>query len=138
MMEGRLFGEINSLTFDGCLSSWVAKSLCLSHKFLCANFFVLILEQCTSRSGPSLHQKERKFGRFSRILLFAFAFQGFCSRTRCVFRAIPTRICILLQRRAFPRKSLRKENSLDLGCRKEKNEFISSPSIFVFCTNYCL
>ena len=50
-----------------------SQNLCLSHKFLCAKFFALILEQCSRRGvgrpGPSLHQRERKFGRFSRILL---------------------------------------------------------------------
>ena len=57
---------------------------CRTNSFV-QSFFVLILEQCTSRS---LHQKERKFGRFSRILL---------EDSGCVFRAIPIQICILPQ-----------------------------------------
>ena len=63
-----------------------SQNLCLSHKFRCANFFALILEQCSWVGQVLLCTREREN---------LAAFQGFGSRTRRVFRAIPTWICIL-------------------------------------------
>ena len=69
-----IFDDLRKTTFDGWLCSW---ALLVVAKFLCTNFFALIVEQC--RAGPPLHQGEnlaafQGFSMFSEQFRAEFAF----------------------------------------------------------------
>ena len=101
-----------------------SQNLCLSHKFLSANFFALILEQCSWVGQVLLCTRER--GNLA-------AFQGFGSRGPGVFSEQfrpEFAFCLKCSTTCIPTKITEKRKQLGFSVSKRKEVEFISPSIF--------